>query len=360
VRGWNLLLIALFAAVLGGSAWVLVTFDEDVVQAATGLVDLLVAIGAGMVASRGWLARRTRSATPEQRDTAVRWLADEMRLRLRNERRHRALMAPEPLAMRWRVRPPPFATAAGPDSASGRLDTGEGPGALLDWMSRVASRRAALIGQPGAGKTTLVTLVARELLERDRHDGAEPVPVIVSLADWDPRVDTLDRWISLRLSAQFPELKQRQHYGREAALSLVQHGQVFPILDGLDEIRDEFTLVAVEQVRKLPPTAPVIVTCRTETFERLTGDGRLAPRMGTIELEPLVSADVVAFLETAVDDRPSAEQRHWQRLIERVRSEPGAALTLALDTPLIAWLLWAAYVRGRRDPSPLLDRQRWT
>jgi hypothetical protein len=142
-------------------------------------------------------------------------------------------------------------------------------------MSRVASHGAALIGQPGAGKTTLVALVARELLHA-RRDG-DPVPVVVSLADWDPRVDTLDRWISLRLSAQFPELEQRELYGRDAAVSLVEHGRVFPILDGFDEIPDGLIRVAVKQVRKLPPDASLIVTCRTETFEQLAKDGRLAP-----------------------------------------------------------------------------------
>jgi hypothetical protein len=358
VRRWNSLLILLSALAVAGSVWVFVTVDEDAVQAATGLADVLLGLLVGMLAFRGWLARRRRSATPEQRDKALRRLADEMRLRLRDDRRYPAFRAPEPLAMRWRVRPPVFPSPGSPPSANGQLNTGEGPDALLDWMSRVASRRAALIGLPGAGKTTLVALLARELLQHDRRDGPDLVPVIVSLADWDPRADSLERWISLRLLAQFPELKQRELYGRDAALSLVKHGQVFPILDGLDEIRVEFTHMAVEQVRNLPPTAPVIVACRSDTFEQLTSDGRLAPRMNTVELEPLAGADVVAFLEAAVEDKPSTERPRWQRLIARVRSEPGDALTIALDTPLIAWLLWAAYVRAGRDPSPLLDRQR--
>lgn len=203
---WTFFLAGLFVAVLCGSIWLFVEADDEAAQTAAAVVDAMVAIALGLLAVRGWLARRRRSPTLEQRDKAARWLAGEMRLRVHDEPTHRALLAPEQVAMRWRVRRPVFSPTGTSDSASGLIDTGEGPGALVDWMSRVRSPRAALIGEPGAGKTTLVALIAQELLQSERRDADDPVPVIVSMADWDPRVATLNRWISLRLAEQFPQL----------------------------------------------------------------------------------------------------------------------------------------------------------
>ena len=276
-----------------------------------------------------------------------------MRRRLRDEPQYRALNAPAAVPLRWRVRRPIVASRSEGKPADG----GGGPEAFADWMSRAGVRRAALIGAAGAGKTTFVALVARAMLEPDGRDIDRPAPVIVSLADWDPRVDSLAAWIALRLAAEFPELDDdRDGYGRDISLALVQHREVWPILDGLDEVRDELVSSAVEQLRDLPASTPVLVTCRTDKFEELVGDGRLAPGMETVELEPLAGADVIPFLEAGVDDRPSAQRQPWERLTDRLRAEPDDPLTIALDTPLIAWLLWALYGRDGRDPSVLLDR----
>lgn len=147
---WTVLLAGLFVAVAVGSIWLIFEADDETVQTAAAVVDAILAIALVLLAARGWLGRRRRSPTLEQRDNAVRLLLEEMRLRVHNDQRYPALSAPEPLAMRWRVRGPVFSATEAPDSTSGPM-AGEGPGALVDWMSQVGSARAALIGVPGAG-----------------------------------------------------------------------------------------------------------------------------------------------------------------------------------------------------------------
>jgi hypothetical protein len=104
---------------------------------------------------------------------------------------YRGLNPPEPLAMRWRVRPSGFAA-----TETDRLDTapleGEGAAALVDLMTRVGSMRAALIGPAGAGKTTLAALLAREILDR-RKEITDRIPVVIPLMDWNPRTVPLPR-----------------------------------------------------------------------------------------------------------------------------------------------------------------------
>jgi hypothetical protein len=90
---WTFFLAGLFVAVLCGSIWLFVEADDEAAQTAAAVVDAMVAIALGLLAVRGWLARRRRSPTLEERDKAARWLADEMRLRVHDEPTHRVTVS---------------------------------------------------------------------------------------------------------------------------------------------------------------------------------------------------------------------------------------------------------------------------
>ena len=51
-------------------------------------------------------------------------------------------------------------------------------------MAKVPTRRLVVLGEPGSGKTMLVIRLVLDLLA-DRKEG-DPVPVLASLASWDP------------------------------------------------------------------------------------------------------------------------------------------------------------------------------
>lgn len=351
-------MVAAVAAVLGAALWGLSRFDAKEVGPVVGLLSFALGLLGVIWTAARRSAQRARPSTPEQRDKAARWLADEVRLRLQDETTYRALSNPEPLALRWRVRDPVFHMTRDEEPAgeySGPHE-GEGSRALLDWLSRVGSRRIALIGQPGSGKTSLAGLVAREVLD-NRRDWTDPIPVLIPLADWNPNTASLNQWISLRLAAEFPRLAEREIYGSDAALALVLHGYIFPILDGLDEVRSDIARFAVEHIRKWSYSTPLVVTCRTEEFEAVTSGARLAPRMNTVELKSLDAADVANFLDAAIEDKAPSHVQRWTRLVQLLRSRSDDTLMVSLSTPLIVWLLWATYIIEERDPSVLLDRK---
>jgi hypothetical protein len=130
VARWTIFLAALFVAAVVGSLWVYANVDADAVQTAATLADILLALLLGLVTFRGRLAQRRSSPTPEQRETALRMLADEMQVRLRDDRRYRALTAPEPLATRWRARAPYSRQQALRDRPGIRTTSARGRGGL--------------------------------------------------------------------------------------------------------------------------------------------------------------------------------------------------------------------------------------
>lgn len=141
-------------------------------------------------------------------------------------------------------------------------------GALADAYLRLPERRMVVTGAAGAGKTVLALELLLSLLERRLPEQA--VPVRLSLAKWNPDI-SLEAWL-------VREIADTYGTGARAARALVGQRLVLPVLDGLDEMDGEEgsstrAARALEQINRyhgLRGTTPLVVTCRTETYERLS------------------------------------------------------------------------------------------
>ena len=132
-------------------------------------------------------------------------------------------------------------------------------------------QRLVILGEPGMGKTTLAVLILGELLrirpESPRNNGAEesgPVPVFLSLSDWNVNAESLDAWLERRLVANFPSL-QAAEFGPTAPRDIARSENILPILDGLDELSGVMRARALE-VLSTASTRPLIVTSRTDEY----------------------------------------------------------------------------------------------
>ncbi len=99
---------------------------------------------------------------------------------------------------------------------------------LADGYRNLPGRRLVAIGEPGSGKSVLAILLTLGLLA-GRESGA-PVPVLLPASSWDPVREPLDDWIVGTLA--LPYYSSRPEIPR----TLLAHGLLLPVLDGLDEI----------------------------------------------------------------------------------------------------------------------------
>ncbi|WP_131735782.1 NACHT domain-containing protein [Actinomadura roseirufa] len=155
----------------------------------------------------------------------------------------------------------------------------------------VESRKGVLIlGEPGAGKTTMLLGVLRDLVDRAKSERTRPIPVYFHLGTWSGQ-KRLDTWLVDELTGPF--------YGihRDVALAWVQKERIAPLLDGLDELALNRRASCVESINAFSAAhgvLPVVVCCRVADYRAL---GRVLRLRTALLIQPLSRAKVQSHLE---------------------------------------------------------------
>ena len=232
--------------------------------------------------------------------------------------------------------------------AAGPHELAAGDNELVSMLAHVPTGRLIVLGEPGAGKTTLVVRLALDLLAR-RQSG-EPVPVLVSVASWNPEED-LHKWLSA-------QLRKGTDIG-----SLLKAGLILPILDGLDELPTETRQKAIIKINDvLRPGEQLVVTCREEQYRDAVRPAHGAEvtlhAAAAIQLRPLDAGVVSKYLRDGAGG-PNAAAR-WDPVVAALGTQ--AAAGQALTTPLMVGLARTIYNprpdEGARDlphPAELCD-----
>jgi hypothetical protein len=209
-----------------------------------------------------------------------------------------------------------------------------------------------IVGAAGSGKSTLALMLALGLLT-DWQVG-QPVPLLVSVASWDPDREHLSTWLADWLVETYSGLANPDRYGTDVASHLVSGDRILPILDGLDEITADRRARALDEIdRAVAGDRPFVLTCRTDEFNAAAGHVESPLSSATVlELQPLTRQQLATYLGTAADES------RW-RPVTSAMADPDDPLAVALSTPLMATLARRVYAPRDCDPGQLLDRGRF-
>jgi hypothetical protein len=174
-----------------------------------------------------------------------------------------------------------------PDRAARSLPSGTSVASVFDQVGGTL----LILGAPGAGKTTMLLELTRELLTRAERDQLLPMPVVFHLSSWAAQRQSLDDWLVDELSSV------RYKVPRDIAEAWLATEQILPLLDGLDEVALEHRTACAEAINEFHGRhglLPLVVCSRVADYEALSVQLQLH---SAILIEPLSRPQVEQYLD---------------------------------------------------------------
>ncbi|NEO55455.1 MAG: NACHT domain-containing protein [Okeania sp. SIO3B5] len=166
-------------------------------------------------------------------------------------------------------------------------------GDITTVFGRLGEGRTLLIlGEPGAGKTTMLLKLTRDLITETDQNLNQPIPVVLNLSSWAKKQQKIAEWLVDELLS---------NYGANKSLGKiwVKEQQLLLLLDGLDEVKAkhrEACVQAINQFMQDYGLVEMVVCSRIKEYEALSS--RLKLR-GAIYVQPLTSEQVNQYLDKA-------------------------------------------------------------
>ena len=151
-----------------------------------------------------------------------------------------------------------------------------------------------IVGEPGAGKTTMLLKLAEELIKESLTDPDAPIPALFKLSNWKKttKTESFGDWLVTQLIKRYKRIPKtiRQQW--------LNSGHLLPLLDGLDElkmVRQMEWVTAIKQFLADNAYPHLVVCCRSEEYEE--GGIKLEELNGAVCLEPLTDEQIQKYFQ---------------------------------------------------------------
>jgi transcriptional regulator with XRE-family HTH domain len=223
------------------------------------------------------------------------------------------------------------------------------PGTSILEVYEASERELLILGEPGAGKSTMLLHLAQTLAQRAEQEETHPLPVILRLSSWAKQQSALEDWMIDQLALTYD-------VSQKLSTQWVRNERIIPLLDGLDEVDGSSRsacITALNAYHQEHLLVPLVICSRRIEYEDAARNQKLALQRAVL-IQPLALEQISASLD-----------RIGQPLdILRQTLQTNQALQELTTTPLMLSILMLTY---SRTPMPTLSheistlqRQVWT
>jgi len=153
-------------------------------------------------------------------------------------------------------------------------------------------RTLLILGEPGAGKTTILLKLTRDLIAETDQNLNQPIPVVFNLSSWAKKQQKFAEWL-------VDELLSNYGVNKSLGKIWVQEQQLLLLLDGLDEVKAQHREACVQAINQFMQDyglVEMVVCSRIKEYEALSSCLKLR---GAICVQPLTSEQVNQYLDKA-------------------------------------------------------------
>ncbi len=177
-----------------------------------------------------------------------------------------------------------------PDQIEQALPTGVG---VTDVFTQMGEGRTLLIlGEAGAGKTTILLTLAKHLITRTEEDLNRSIPVVFNLSSWATKRQKISAWLVKELNSQYK-------VSESLAKAWVKDQQLLLLLDGLDEVKSEHRSACIQALNQFMlehGQTEMVVCSRIQEYEDLSTRLQL---QGAICVQSLTDEQIQQYLNSA-------------------------------------------------------------
>jgi energy-coupling factor transporter ATP-binding protein EcfA2 len=134
-------------------------------------------------------------------------------------------------------------------------------------FNRMGEGRTLLVlGEPGAGKTTILLKLLQDLITRTEEDLSQPIPVVFNLSSWASKRQTITDWLVQELQSQY-------QVSKKLGKVWIEEQQLLLLLDGLDEVKvesRESCVQALNQFIQEHGQTEIVVCSRIRDYQALS------------------------------------------------------------------------------------------
>ena len=167
---------------------------------------------------------------------------------------------------------------------------------VIDKFEELGEGRSLLIlGEPGAGKTTTLLELTKDLIQKAELNVTLPIPVIFNLSSWINIKQPIADWL-------VQELHSKYQVSKEIGKALIEEQQLLLLLDGLDEVSSDKRQNCVDALNLFCQEygqTEIVVCSRIKDYEALSSRLRF---QGAIYIQPLNDLQIQKYLQSGGEE----------------------------------------------------------